>query len=158
MVVNHVYDNVGGFGDPLLIPGGKKITFNCDNIGLCTSRARDKDSEKNITGHIVTIKTYKSRFSIAETKLQYRIRNEGGLDPFYGMIDDALENGCVIKPKPGRYSRAHIKDDKEFKEDDIYTAEFWGPIYKDTNFSEWLEDKYQFKDDILLADELEGIF
>jgi len=158
MVVNHVYDNVGGFGDPLLIPGGKRLVFNCDNIGLCTSRAKEKDSDKNVKGHIVTIKTFKSRFSVAETKLQYRIRNEGGLDPFYGMLDDALEHGCIVKPKPGKYVRAHIEGDKELKEDAIYTGEFWGPIYRDTDFSEWLENKYQFRDDILLADELDGIF
>ena len=158
MVVNHVYDNVGGFGDPLLIPGGKRLAFNCDNIGLCTSRARDKDKDKVVNGHIITIKTFKSRFSIAETKLQYRIRNEGGLDPFYGMLPDALEHGCIIKPKAGRYSRPHVEGDKEWKEEDIYTGEFWGTIYKDTDFSEWIQDKYQFRDDILLADELDGIF
>jgi len=158
MVVNHVYDNVGGFGDPLLIPGGKRITFNCDNIGLCTSRARDKDAEKNVSGHIVTIKTYKSRFSIAETKLQYRICNEGALDPFYGLLIDALEHGCVDKPKPGKYVRPHIKDDPERKEEELYTGEFWKPIFKETDFGEWLESKYQFRDDILLADEMDGIF
>lgn len=158
MVVNHVYDNVGGFGDPLLIPGGKRLVFNCDNIGLCTSRARDKDAEKNVSGHIVTIKTFKSRFSISETKLQYRIRNEGGLDPFYGLLPDALEHGCVDKPKPGKYVRPHIEGDKELKETELYTGEFWGPIFKDTDFAEWLENKYQFEDDILLADEMEGIF
>jgi len=157
MVVNHVYDNVGGFGDPLKIPGGKKITFNCDNIGLCVSRARDKDGDE-ISGHIVTIKTYKSRFSKAETKLQYRIRHEGGLDPFYGILDDALEHGCVQKSKPGKYIRTHIKDDKDTKENDLYSGAFWGPIFKDTDFGKWLENKYQFKDDILLANELDGIF
>ena len=157
MVVNHVYDNVGGFGDPLKIPGGKKIAFNCDNIGLCTSRARDKGTE-GVTGHIVSIKTYKSRFSIAETKMQYRIRNEGGLDPFFGMLPDALEHGCVEKPKPGKYIRPHIEGDKEIKEQDLYTGDFWGPIYRDTDFSEWLENKYQFSDDVLLADELNDIF
>lgn len=162
MVVNHVYDNVGGFGDPILIPGGKRITFNCDCIGLCTSRAKDKNkTTKEIEGHIVTIKTYKSRFSIAETKLTYRIRNEGGLDPFFGMLNDALEHGCVIKPKVGYYSRPFIEGDKELKEKDIYTVDFWKTIYKDTDFSEWLGNKYQFDGTSFVtdfADELDDIF
>ena len=158
MVVNHVYDNVGGFGDPLKIPGGKRITFNCDNIGLCVGRSKDRDKDKKVKGHVVKIKTYKSRFSIAETTLEYRIRNEGGLDPFYGMLPDALEHGCVVKSKPGKYIRPHIEGDKEIKEDDLYTGAFWGPIYKDTDFSAWLEEKYQFTDENLIDDELEGIF
>ena len=158
MVVNHIYDNVGGFGDPIKIPGGKRITFNCENIGLCTSRSKEKDSDKKVIGNIVKIKTYKSRFSVADTVLEYRIRKEGGLDPFYGMLPDALEHGCVVKTKPGKYSRPFIENDKDWKEKDIYTGEFWGPIYKDTDFSEWLENKYQFTDDNLVIDELEGIF
>ena len=161
-VVNHVYDNTGGFGDPLIIPGGRRIAFNCETIVLSMSRAKDKNKTTDeIEGHIITAKTYKSRFSKGESKLQYRIRNEGGLDPFYGLLPDAMECGVVIKPKPGKYSRAFIEGDKEFKENDIYSIEFWGPIFKDTEFSQWLEDKYTFTDDnIAVEDEefLDSIF
>ena len=159
MIVNHIYDNVGGFGDPIKIPGGKRITFNCENIGLCVGRSKERSTDKTkILGNIIKIKTYKSRFSVADTQLEYKIRKKGGLDPFYGMLPDALEHGCVVKSKPGKYIRSFIENDKEIKEKDLYTGDFWGPIYKDTDFSEWLERKYQFTDDNLVDDELEGIF
>ena len=159
MIVNHIYDNVGGFGDPIKIPGGKRVTFNCENIGLCTSRSKEKSvDKKEVIGNIVKIKTYKSRFSIADTVLEYRIRRKGGLDPFYGMLPDALEHGCVVKSKPGKYVRSFIENDPEIKEKDLYTGDFWGTIYKESGFSEWLEEKYQFNDDNLVDDELEGIF
>jgi hypothetical protein len=145
MIVNHVYDNTGGFGDPLVIPVGKRVVFNCECIVLGMSRAKDRNkTTKDIEGHIVTAKTYKSRFSISESKLTYRIRNVGGLDPYYGILDDALEYGCVIKPKNGKYSRPVVENDKEFKENDIYTSEFWKPIFQNTDFADWLESKYTF--------------
>ena len=90
--------------------------------------------------------------------MQYRIRNEGGLDPFYGMLPDALEHGCVAKSKPGKYVRTFIENDPEIKEDDMYTGNFWKPIYNDTDFSDWLRNKYQFNDTNLIDDEFEGIF
>jgi len=161
-VVNHVYDNTGGFGDPLIIPGGRRIAFNCEAIVLGMSRAKDKNKSTDvIEGHIITAKTFKSRFSKGESKLQYRIRNEGGLDPFYGLLADAMDFGCVVKPKAGKYSRAFIENDKEYKENDIYCVEFWKPIFDDTEFSQYLEDKYTFTEDNTVVNEeefLDSIF
>lgn len=161
-VVNHVYDNTGGFGDPLLIPGGKRIAFNCESIVLGMSRAKDKNKTTDeIEGHIITAKTFKSRFSKGESKLQYRIRTSGGLDPFYGLLDDAIEHGCVIKPVNGKFSRAFIENDKQYKEKDIYCAEFWGLIFKETDFAQWLENKYTFAEESIVVEEeefLDSIF
>jgi RecA/RadA recombinase len=149
-IINHVYDNVGGMGDTMLIPGGRKIMFNCDCIVMGRSRAKEKKSasDPTIIGHIVTAETHKSRFSKEKSKMTYRIKVEGGLDTFYGIMDDAIECGVVVKPKPGYYSRPHINDDVALKEKDVYSSEFWGPIFKDTNFRSWLEEKYTYKSDL----------
>ena len=99
-VVNHVYDNTGGFGDPLVIPGGKRIAFNCETIVLSMSRAKDKNKTTDeIKGYVITAKTYKSRYSMADSKLKYRIRYKGGLDPFFGILDDAI---VKIEKTPGK--------------------------------------------------------
>lgn len=155
LIVNHVYDNTGGFGDPLVIPGGRRIAFNCEAIVLGMSRAKDKNAAKEITGHIITAKTFKSRFSKAESKLQYRLKNSGGLDPFFGLLKDAMEHGCVVKPKPGKFSRSFIDGDKEFKEKDIYCVEFWKPIFEETDFEEYLERVYTFSDESTVVEEEE---
>lgn len=161
-IVNHVYDNVGGFGDPMKIPGGRKVVFNCDSIVLGMSRAKDKNkTTKEVIGHIITAETFKSRHSKEKSKLKFRIKHTGGLDIFYGLLDDALEGGFVNIPKQGYYSRMHLgDDDKKFKEKDMYTTEFWLPIFKDTDFSEYLEKAYTFNnifDMIESEDELTDI-
>lgn len=149
-IINHVYDNVGGMGDTMMIPGGRKIVFNSDCVVLGRSRAKEKKnaSDPTIIGHIVTAETHKSRFSKEKSKLKYRIKFEGGLDTFYGILDDALEAGVIEKPKIGYYLRPHITDDKALKEKDIYNSDFWIPIFKETDFKNWLEDKYTFKADL----------
>lgn len=161
-IINHVYDNIGGFGDAQSIPGGRKIIFNCDAIVMGMSRAKDKDKTTgDIDGYIITARTYKSRYCKGDSKLQYRIRTTGGLDPYYGLLDDAIECGVVIKPSNGRYSRAHIENDEKFHEKNIYNADFWGPIFKDTKFKAWLEEKYTFTADAIAVadtDTLDEIF
>ena len=143
-IVNHVYDNIGGFGDPLSIPGGRGLYFASHCIVLGSSKAKDKDAGE-ISGALITCKTQKSRLSKEHSKIKFRIKHEGGLDIWYGLLDDAMESGVVISPSKGFISRTHIKDDKKLREKNIYTKDFWIPIFKETNFKEFLENKYTFK-------------
>lgn len=144
-VVNHVYDNTGGIGDPLQIPGGRKIMFNSSCVVLGKSRAKDKDKAKNLLGHIITAETYKSRFSVEKSKLTYRIKHDGGLDPFFGIIDEAIEGKYIDVAKPGYYFRPCVSKEESIKEDKIYNADFWLPIFKNTDFKSYLESKYTFQ-------------
>jgi len=158
-VVNHVYDNVGGMGDTLKIPGGRKIEFNSEAIVLGRSRAKEKKSasDPTIIGYIITAETYKSRWSKQNSKLKFRIKVDGGLDIFYGILDDAIEAGVVVKPKAGYYSRPCVPNDKEFKENAIYNSDFWLPIFKDTEFKQWLEEKYTHNDTLDISTETDGL-
>lgn len=147
-IINHVYDNIGGFGEMLSIPGGRKIMFNCDSVVLAMSRSKDnKNADKKLFGHIVTAKTYKSRYSKEQSKLQFKIKHTDGIDKFYGILPDAIEGGYILEGKVGKYKgycRAIIQDDKPKKENDIYNDEFWSPIFEKTDFKEYLENKYTF--------------
>ena len=142
-VVNHVYDNVGGFGDPQKIPGGKRLYFNSESIVLGASKAKDKNGT-DITGSIVTAKTAKGRKAIENTKLKYRIKHEGGLDPWYGFADLAVEGGFVIKEN-GKFTRPCVKDDKKHFEKNIYCGDFWIPVFKETELEAYLDSRCSFK-------------
>lgn len=142
-VINHVYANTGGFGDPLSVPGGKRLYFNSDGIVMCMGGAKDKESDE-IVGKIVTATAKKGRKAIEFSKLKYRLNHDGGLDMFFGLLDDAIEHGCIVKPKQGWYSRPFITDDKSWRESDIYNANFWIPILKNTDFEKFLSEKYSF--------------
>lgn len=143
-VVNHVLDTMNQY-DPLGIPGGRRLYHNCNDVVLCYSKSKGKDDDDNIDSALITAKVHKSRNAIEHSKIQFRIRRKGALDMFYGILDDALEHGCVFKPQNGRYSRSFIPNDIKFDEDGIYTSKFWLPIFKESNFEDWLEKKYSFK-------------
>jgi RecA/RadA recombinase len=146
-ICNHVYDSIGGFGDPLAIPGGRRLYFNSSAVILCTSRAKDKDKDKNINGYIISAKAHKGDFCREDVSLEFRIKLQGGLDIFYGLKDDAIDGNFIENSKPGWFIRKHIKDDKPIKEDEMYTTDFWLPIFKQTNFGEYLNKKYEYTGD-----------
>jgi recombination protein RecA len=144
-IINHVYDAIISFGDPLAIPGGRGLHFVCTCTVLGSSKAKDKNSQQEIQGTIITCKTFKSRYGKEQSKLKFRIKHNGGLDVFYGLLNDALEGEFVSAPTKGFLQRNNVKDDKKWREKDIYTSEWWLPIFKDTDFKKFLEDKYSFR-------------
>jgi hypothetical protein len=46
--------------------------------------------------------------------------------------------------KPGYYVRTHIENDKPISEKNLYCSDFWLPIFKDTDFKEYLQKKYTY--------------
>ena len=154
-IINHIYTNPSGFGLGMEIPGGHGGIYNCGSIVLGTSRAKDEDSKKELHGRIVTAMTFKSRYGKDGCQLKYRIKYDGksGLDTFYGLLDDALEGGYVEKPANGRYTRPCVKDDKSQFEKNIYNSEFWLPVFKNTDFKDYLEKKYTHNNDFALIED-----
>lgn len=153
IVVNHVMANTGGFGDPLAVPGGKRLYYNSQNVVLGMSKAKDKNNDGEIEGAIITAMAHKGRTVKEKAKLQFRIKHSGGLDPFFGLLPDALEGGYVVKPKAGRFSRPCIPEDKEWKENDIYCKEFWVPLFKNSDFAEYLKKQYTYQNKALESSE-----
>jgi hypothetical protein len=146
------------YGDPVTVGGGKKLYFLSDAIMLATSAKKDKDKEGNIRGKIITAKTLKGRAAKEMRTTHYLIQHNGGINPYYGLLDEALESGAVYKPKPGYYSRTDYDVDKEtgevtkqWKEEQLYCAEFWIPLYKDEKFKKYVENKFSYDDNVLIA-------
>ena len=153
-VVNHVITNIGGMGDPLSIPGGNKIIFNSSSIVLGRSKAKDKTGsgkDEVIDGYIISAVNHKARGAVENSKLKYRIKVSGGLDVFYGILPDALEGGFVEQPSVGWYSRPGVAGDKKWREKELYTSEFWGPLFAHNGFGEYLTEKYTHSGDLDIA-------
>ena len=142
--INQIYQPLDAYS-PAQIPGGLGIYYSSSSIVQATSKAKQKESDGEISGAIVTAMTRKGRFSREHSKLKYLINYDGGFNAFYGLLDIALEGGYVTKPSAGYYTRTHINEDKKLREKDIYTEEFWRPIFNDTDFKAYAEKSYSFK-------------
>ena len=162
LVMNHVYASLEMYGDPYKIPGGMRIIFNAENIMLGSSTKKEKDKDKNILGKVITAGVAKGRSAKEFVKTQYLILHAGGISPYYGLLDEAIDSGIVYKPKPGYYARIgyDVQVDKEtgelgkpervWKESELYCAKFWIPLYKDETFRHYVEAKFAFEDQVLI--------
>ena len=158
LVLNHVYASLQMYGDKFEIPGGKRLFFNSDAIMLASSAAKDKDKEGNILGKVITAGVKKGRAAKEFVKTKYLILHNGGVSPYYGLLEEAVDCGEVYKPKPGYYSRTNFDVDKAtgeatkmWREEELYCPEFWIPIYQTENFRHYVEAKFAFEDQELIT-------
>lgn len=153
-VVNHVYSGISAY-EPDTIGGGKGIIFASSCIVQGTSKAKDKGNDGDIAGAIITAKNYKGRFAKEHSKLKFLIQYEGGIHKYYGLLDDALESGMVVKPSMGWYTRPSIQDDKKWREKEIWdnSKEFWTPIIESSDFQFFIEKKYSFDHNIIYKED-----
>jgi recombination protein RecA len=143
-VITHVYDNVGGYGDPLKIAGGRRIYYNATACAMTSTSTKDTDGD-DVEGRILGVTSHKGTKAIPLFKLKYRLNFRNGLDPWYGLLDDALEGGFV--EREGDYLVRPTIDDVKFKEKNCYCDEFWIPIFKKTLFEGYLNKKYCVESD-----------
>ena len=158
LVLNHVYATLQQYGDAFAIPGGKKLFFLSDAIMMASSAAKAKDKDGAIYGKIITASVKKGRAAKEFAKTKFLIEHSGGINPYYGLLDDSVEAGVVFKPKAGRYSRTDYDVDKttgevtrQWKEDELYCAKFWIPLYTDEKFNKYVEQKFAFADEELIS-------
>jgi recombination protein RecA len=157
-IVNGVYKNTGGFGDPYQVGGGGRLKFNSQSVVLATSKAKDKDSAGKVIGAIITCEAHKGRDAVEKsTKLKFRIKHDGGLDIYYGLLPDALDHGCVTKPKNGWFHRPEFDEEgKNWRESKMYCKDFWEDLLRKTDFKEFLESKYSYEDRVIDVSELDA--
>lgn len=158
LVLNHVYATLQQYGDAFAIPGGKKLYFLSDAIMMASSAAKAKDKDGAIYGKIITASVKKGRAAKEFAKTKFLIEHSGGINPYYGLLDDSIAAGVVFKPKAGRYARTDYDVDqttgevtRQWKEDELYCAKFWIPLYKDEKFNKYVEQKFAFADEELIS-------
>lgn len=158
LVLNHVYASLQQYGDQFAIPGGKKLYFLSDAIMMASSAAKAKDKAGNIYGKIITASVKKGRAAKEFAKTHFLIEHSGGVNPYYGLLDDAMAAECVFKPKNGYYCRTDYDVDKTtgepikmWKEAELYCAKFWLDLYKDEKFNKYVEKKFAFEDQELIS-------
>ena len=67
------------------------------DIIVFLSKKKDRDADKAVVGNIVKARMMKSRLTKEETAVETRILFDGGLDRYYGLLEMAIEQGCVKK-------------------------------------------------------------
>lgn len=150
-VVNQVYASMDMYS-PIAIPGGKGLYFASSCIVLGSSKAKNKESDGEISGAVITASTKKSRLCQENSKLKYLIKYDGGIHPVWGLDDDLFEFGILTKPSMGWYSRNFEAlglegEDRKWRAKEMAEnwREFYGPIINNKEVKQMFEEKYTFK-------------
>jgi len=144
VVVNHVYMTQEMYSKAV-VSGGTGIYYSADNIWII-GRQQDKD-DKELLGYHFIINIEKSRYLKEKSKIPITVGFDSGINKWSGLLDLALEGKYIVKPKQGWYARVDQEtgeiSGKNYRAADIVdNGEFWKTILSETNFAEWIKNKY----------------
>ena len=161
IAVNHTYKEIGLFPKDI-VSGGTGIYYSADNIWIL-GRQQDKKSGE-IKGYHFVINVEKSRYVKEKSKIPIAVSWEGGIERWSGLLDVALAGNYVAKPSNGWYCRVNRDTgelmDPKVRGKDTTTKEFWDPIFKETDFKEFVKNSYTIGHKSMLdtsALDLEGV-
>ena len=126
------------------VSGGTGIYYSADNIWIL-GRQQEKQGQE-IIGYNFIINVEKSRYVKEKSKIPIAVTYDGGIEQYSGLLDLALAGNYVAKPSNGWYCRVDRETgelvDPKFRMKDTLTAEFWDPIFNDTDFKEFIKKHY----------------
>lgn len=159
VVVNHVYMEQSLY-PKAIVSGGTGIYYSADNIWII-GRQQDKD-DKELLGYHFVINIEKSRYVREKSKIPITVGFDSGINKWSGLLDLALEGKFIVKPKQGWYARVDQEtgeiSGKNYRAGDIVdNGDFWKTIFEETNFADWIKNKYSLgTGDIMRDDEAVG--
>ncbi|ASD52019.1 recombinase [Pseudomonas phage PspYZU05] len=125
------------------------VMYSADTVFIIGKRQIKEGTE--LEGFQFVLNAEKSRTVKEKSKFFIDVKFSGGIDPYSGLLDMALELGFVVKPKNGWYSRAFLNDEtgeleaeeKVWRAKATSCTEFWSDIFKHEAFREAIKTKYQ---------------
>ncbi len=161
--IGGVYDTMDKY-DPVAVSGGKKGYLGADNIWyVARSKFKEKvagtnddgkaTNKEEQTGHIFTIKVIKGRFVRENAAIPVCVRNNGGIDKYFGILEIARAVGAVEMPRSGWYCRSEnigYVDDKQLSKNQM-TPEWYESLLGNSDFQDLVGKAYQLSSENLLG-------
>jgi RecA/RadA recombinase len=158
LAVNHTYQEIGLF-PKAIVSGGTGIYYSADNIWILGRQQVKKGKE--VKGYNFVINVEKSRFVKEKSKVPITVSWDGGIEQYSGLLEVGLAGGYVTKPSMGWYAKVDQNTgeqmDQKYREKDTLTAEFWEPIFANTNFKEFLKAHYSIGHKPMLEIDLDEV-
>jgi len=156
LAVNHTYKEIGLFPKDV-VSGGTGIYYSADNIWIL-GRQQDKQGTE-IKGYHFVINVEKSRYVKEKSKIPITVSWDGGVEHWSGLLDVAMSGNYVSKPSPGWYCRVDKSTgelvDPKVREKDTLNKEFWKPIIEETDFKQYLTNKYSILNNIVSLEKMD---
>ena len=156
LAVNHTYKEIGLFPRDV-VSGGTGIYYSADNIWII-GRQQDKQGTE-IKGYHFVINVEKSRYVKEKSKIPISVSWDGGVQYWSGLLDVAMSGNYVSKPSPGWYCRIDKSTgevvEPKVREKDTLNEEFWKPILEETDFKQYITNKYSILNNVVNLEKLD---
>ena len=156
LAVNHTYKEIGLFPRDV-VSGGTGIYYSADNIWII-GRQQDKQGTE-IKGYHFVINVEKSRYVKEKAKIPISVSWDGGVQRWSGLLDVAMSGNYVSKPSPGWYCRIDKSTgevvEPKVREKDTLNEEFWKPILEETDFKQYITNKYSILNNVVNLEKLD---
>ena len=156
IAVNHTYKEIGLFPKDV-VSGGTGIYYSADNIWI-VGRQQDKQGTE-IKGYHFVINVEKSRYVKEKSKIPISVSWDGGVQYWSGLLDVAMSGNYVSKPSPGWYCRIDKSTgevvEPKVREKDTLNEEFWKPILEETDFKQYITNKYSILNNVVNLEKLD---
>jgi RecA/RadA recombinase len=143
LAVNHTYKEIGLFPKDV-VSGGTGIYYSADNIWIL-GRQQDKHGTE-IKGYHFVINVEKSRYVREKSKIPISVSWDGGVQRWSGILDIAIAGNYVAKPSAGWYCRVDRSTgellEPKVREKDTLSEEFWKPVIEETDFKQYIIDRF----------------
>ena len=157
IAVNHTYKEIGLFPKDV-VSGGTGIYYSADNIWI-VGRQQDKQGTE-IKGYHFVINVEKSRYVKEKSKIPISVSWDGGVQYWSGLLDVAMSGNYVSKPSPGWYCRIDKSSgelvEPKVREKETLNEEFWKPIIEETDFKQYVTNKYSILNNIVNLEKLDA--
>ena len=149
LAINHTYQEIGLF-PKAVVGGGTGIYYSADNIWILGRRQVKAGTE--VAGYDFIVNVEKSRYVKEKSKIPISVTWEGGIAPYSGLLDVAMAGGYVVKPSNGWYQRVDKETGEligtKVREKDTKEAEFWQPVFEETDFKSFVRGAFQIGGEI----------
>ena len=156
LAVNHTYKEIGLFPKDV-VSGGTGIYYSADNIWIL-GRQQDKVGTE-IKGYHFVINVEKSRYVKEKSKIPISVSWDGGVEHWSGLLDVAMSGNYVTKPSPGWYVRIDKSTgelvEPKVREKDTLNEEFWKPILEETDFKQYITNKFSILNNVVNLSKLD---
>lgn len=130
--------------------------YSSDAIWIL-GRQQEKDGT-DIAGYHFVINVEKSRYVKEKSKIPITVSFEGGINRWSGLLDIAIDGGYIVKPKNGWYATVdmetgEVKEPNMRAKDIVDNKEFWIKMFKDTNFSDYIKNRYSLTTGSIMEDD-----
>ena len=157
IAVNHTYKEIGLFPKDV-VSGGTGIYYSADNIWI-VGRQQDKQGTE-IKGYHFVINVEKSRYVKEKSKIPISVSWDGGVQYWSGLLDVAMSGNYVSKPSPGWYCRIDKSTgelvEPKVREKETLNEEFWKPIIEETDFKQYVTNKYSILNNVVNLEKLDA--